>query len=392
MSKDRIEISFDGEEEEPQRPVTPPQPPPSPDRIVITVDDLANVPDHPIQQQPYGQPYGQQPYGQPYGQPGYPDAYGAGKSMKGVASAITTGLIQFAIAGAIGGFIAWAINEPFVQEGPSRARPESAEMALFQMGLFGAIVGGLIGAALGAVQDILAQVWRRALTAGAIGLGIGAAGGFVGGVVGQIAYSALLGSGPRGMLGIVSVMLARVIGWGLVGLFVGLGQGVGRGSRKRILNGLIGGTVGGLVGGFLFDPIAMTVNSGVASRAIGMTVLGAAAGLAIGLIEEIRKEAWLSVVDGPFRGKQFIIYENITRIGSSPKCEITIVKDPGIMPEHLVIEKRGSSYTLTAAQTQAPTYLDGQPVGQAQLRSGNVITIGSTSLLYEERPAKGPGF
>ena len=60
-------------------------------------------------------------------------------------------------------------------------------------------------------------------------------------------------------------------------------------------------------------------------------------GLFVGLVESLTKDAWLLMIVGPLKGKQFIVYKNPTRIGSSPKCEIYLFKDPAIDPFHATI-------------------------------------------------------
>lgn len=363
MTDDRIEVNFDGEENQPA--------PPSVNRLVITNDDLRSVPDQP----------------QPYRGPVPTQAFPAWQYQKKPAAAMSVStVIQGLIAGLIGGLLAWAINEPFFGDDTTT---NDLSTILVEMGVFGGLIGGIIGCCLGAAEGVVSQVWEKALRAGAIGLAIGAGGGFLGGIFGQLVYGSLLHSGTP-TLG--TVMTARTIGWSVVGVFVGLGQGVGRGSGKRAVNGLLGGLAGGFVAGILFDPIASAVQTGTLSRAVGITVLGAATGMAVGLVEEIRKEAWLSVIQGPLAGKQFILYELRTRIGSSPKCEITLLKDPGIMPEHAIIEKQGAGHVLTNAQPQSPTLINGQPTQRARLQAGNVITMGSTSLLFEEKAVGQQGF
>ena len=356
---DRIEINFDDEGKQPEAAYQKP--------LVITSEDLLNVPDTPRSPMPQKPP------------PGYTATPGQEwqYQKKSGASAVSgRSVIQGAIAGLIGGFIAWAITEVLFDYNTARSFP----LILIEMGAFGGIIGGVIGCCLGAADGVTSGVWEKALKAGGIGLGIGAAGGFLGGVFGQLIYGSLYSS-AQSSLG--TTMVARTIGWSVVGIFVGLGQGVGRGSGKRIINGLIGGLAGGFVAGFLFDPIGLVVHTGLASRLVGISILGCASGLAVGLVEEMRKEAWLSVVQGPLSGKQFILYEAITRIGSSPKCEITLIKDPQMMPEHAIIENRGSSFVLTSRQ--GPALVNGHPANQTRLQAGTIIAMGSTSLLFEEK-------
>ncbi len=357
MSNNKIEINFDGEDDEPR---------PQSKKLVITNEDLTSVP-------------GRQPFApkQPQGFV-MPDGNAMQYQKKSAAAAVSSrSVMNMAIAGLIGGFLAWAIIEPVFGD---KSGARDAVMLLIEMGLFGGIIGGLVGGCLGAVDGVVSGVAEKAVKPGLIGLAIGLGGGFLGGVFGQIVYSTLLQSGSPSL---GTVMVARTIGWSVVGVFVGLGQGVGRGSGKRVVNGLLGGLIGGFIAGALFDPIGMFVATGLVSRLIGITVLGTAAGLAVGLVEEMRKEAWLSILQGPLAGKQFILYEQRTRIGSSPKCEITLVKDPQILPEHIAIENHGSSFSLSGIM--GPATVNGQQVQQARLQGGSTIVVGSTSMLFEEK-------
>ena len=168
-----------------------------------------------------------------------------------------------------------------------------------------------------------------------------------------------------------------------------------RASRK-IVNGLIGGAIGGFVGGFLFDPLSVLATimaqiagatiGGELSRMVGMTVMGACAGLAIGLVEEIRKEAWLTIITGPLTGKQFIIYRSPTIIGSSPKADICLSKDTTVAAEHACVEIEGNRYVL-AHLAGATTLVNRRPIQRQALRDGDNIQVGATVFQYSTRTA-----
>jgi hypothetical protein len=159
---------------------------------------------------------------------------------------------------------------------------------------------------------------------------------------------------------------------------------------KKIINGLVGGAIGGFIGGMLFDPIGVVMalsasNPGLVSRLLALIVIGAASGAAIGLIEELRKEAWLVITGGPLTGKQFILYNATTTIGSSPKCDIALLKDQMIAPQHCVIEITGAQHMLRDLGTQTGTAVNGRPIQRHPLRKGDVIQIGQTTLEYQDR-------
>ena len=313
----------------------------------------------------------------------------------GIAEAILGAtMLQMLIAGAVGGFVSWMLIEPFVNEHqrapwPGTETPAHQALAILAlMAGFGAALGGCIGAALGSVEGLLAMVWQKALRGLGIGLGIGALGGALGGFVGQLAYGLMHAGGSH--TGIVAQVLARAFAWGLVGAFVGVAQGVVTMAPRKILNGVIGGAVGGFIGGFLFDPIGQVLGGGAVSRVVAMTVTGGCTGAAIGLVEMLRKEAWLRIVEGPLAGKQFILYRPVTLIGSAPGMDIALVKDPNVSPKHCSIELTGTTYVLRDLGSGAGTGLNGRPVTQQALRSGDTIQVGYTGLLYEDRAVR-PG-
>jgi hypothetical protein len=359
MDDDHLEVILDDEPELPKN-----------DTLVITNEDLADVVEpaaHPGFHSPANAPYAP---GSPGGAMQLP-----AKGASPVAQALGSALWQSVIAGAFGGFLAWAILEPLTNDNEIS---RSAGEMLLAMGLFGGGIGACVGTALGAVDGLFSQVYQKALIAGLLGLGIGFVGGFLGGVFGQCVYGALGG----GHLTLPLQIFTRTIGWAAVGFFVGLGQGVAIRSKRKIINGLLGGLIGGAIGGFLFDPISTLVGGGAASRAIAITVLGACTGLAIGMVEEYTKQAWLLITGGPLAGKEFILYHSFTSVGSSPQCEITVPKDPGIQPRHYSIQTTTGGNELRA---EAPTLLNGRPVNSARLRDGDQIQTGNTLYTYSER-------
>ena len=313
----------------------------------------------------------------------------------GIAEAIMGAtMLQMLIAGAIGGFVSWMLTEPFVHEqqrAPWHDTQSPAFHALAILGAmagFGAAMGGCIGAALGSVEGLVGMVWQKALRGMGIGLGIGAAGGALGGFVGQLAYGMM--HAGRTETGPIAQILGRAFAWSLVGACVGVAQGVVTMAPRKMLNGVIGGAVGGFVGGFLFDPIGGALHGGAVSRAVAMTVMGGCTGAAIGLVEMLRREAWLRIVEGPLAGKQFILYRPVTLIGSAPGMDIALVKDPNVSSKHCAIELTGTTYVLRDLGSGAGTGLNGRAVTQQALRSGDVIQIGTTSLVYEDRAVR-PG-
>jgi hypothetical protein len=153
--------------------------------------------------------------------------------------------------------------------------------------------------------------------------------------------------------------------------------------------------LGGLLGGIFFDPLikifANTELSGQAmiSRAFGFGIIGMSAGLMIGLVEHLAKDAWLLMRAGPLAGKQFIIYKSPTTLGSSPKCEVYLFKDPDVEPRHAAIRKVGNRHEIQDLGSPSGTYVNGQRVQRQNLREGDQIGIGKTILEFAERSRGG---
>ena len=246
-----------------------------------------------------------------------------------------------------------------------------------------------MGCAIGAVEGIVARSPDQALRGGGSGLGVGLAGCALGGVIAQLLYSVLLRAGAELSLG--RVMFARTLGWGVAGMFLGVAQGAAARSGKKTLNGLLGGLGGGLIGGLLFDPIILLtggIRGGLVSRFIGLLAIGAAVGVLIGLVEQLLKDAWLYVIRGRLAGKQFVIYRNPTVLGSSPKCEIYLFKDPAVEPQHAAISSDGRSYLVEDCGTPSGTLVNGRRISRQILKAGDQIQIGETTFAYSERLAK----
>lgn len=382
---DEIDLSLDDLDVEPEPPrPTAPAFAPGANTLVIDSDDLLDLTDEPAPAYP-----GPSDYPAAAAGPGYPAAmpggYGAPVGKKGpVATLIGSLLLHMLVAGAIGGFLSWAINEPMMDDSLGGEGPGAI---IRHVMFFTAIAGGLIGLFLGLVPGVTELNPRKALIGGGISLGIGAVGGAVAGALAQLVYGFL--GGTMGGGGFMQI-LARTIGWSIAGLFIGLSQGAATMSVKKIINGLIGGAIGGFIGGFLFDALGtisatLGADPGLISRLIGLTAIGAATGAAIGIIEELRKEAWLVITGGPLTGKQFILYRPVTSIGSSYKCDIALVKDQYLAPQHCVVEISGGGYTIRDLGTQTGTAVNGRPVQRQNLRNGDSIQIGQTTLTYNDR-------
>ncbi len=312
------------------------------------------------------------------------------------------GVAWTALAGGLGAFIGWALFEPVFSD----SAPDDDPLQVLAGFLMMPLIGGLMGLFIGALDGVRQQAFGRAARCGAIGLGVGFVGGLVSGIAANIVFGITIAMGvsikpediqklEKGEVTayvLLLLMVARSVGWAIFGVPLGLGQGIALKSKKLMLNGFIGGLLGGFLGGLAFDPIDRFLNPGMneeawVSRLVAFTFVGASTGFFIGLVEQLARDAWLHMVAGPLAGKQFVIYKDPTVLGSSPKCDVYLFKDPKIEPRHAEVRKVGREYELedVGPPGGAGIVLNGRRVTNHRLRDGDQIRLGETVLNYFEK-------
>jgi hypothetical protein len=280
------------------------------------------------------------------------------------------------LAGLVGSLLAWSVCEPWFVDG---AQSTWANTILFPLMLVLMCVG------FGTAESVVEHSPRKALIRGALSLGLGTVLGFVlffiANLVFAIGISILAQSGSLSVHS-PALWITRGIAWMGFGVAGGLVYGIVGQSGRKCLYGIAGGALGACLGGVIFDPIAIATGGAAASRAVGMALLGAATGVAMGLVEGALKDRWIYVAAGPLAGKQFILYKPLTIVGSHQSCDIYLFKDPAVMPRHAAIELRGARAVLRAF---GQVSLQGRPVNEAVLHSGDSIQVGRYAFLYRDR-------
>ncbi|HET9450290.1 MAG TPA: FHA domain-containing protein [Aggregicoccus sp.] len=263
------------------------------------------------------------------------------------------------------------------------------------------VIAAFVGLFIGAADGLLSRAFWRAAVCGLVGMGMGLSVGLVATMLSTLTYGfgrvLVERLGQEGVSGMTTAQLivqmtVRGLAWALAGAAMGLGQGVALRSSKLLVNGLLGGMVGALVGGLLFDPIDLLLDgsfgSGDASvsRAVGFTVIGLVTGLMIGIVELVAREAWIKMLTGPLAGKEFVLFKSLTSVGSSPKSDVYLFKDPDVEPAHALIHVVGDSYELEDKKSRAGSFVNGRKVSRVRLQSGDQVRVGKTvfSLTVKE--------
>lgn len=307
---------------------------------------------------------------------------GSGLSRFG-ATPIVSGLAVGLIAGTVGAALGWWLNHSVID------RP------LIENGVLAVTVSPIVGFLLAAWPDLTAGAVRSGLRRGAIGA--------IAGLVAAIAAVAVadrifddvrMDSSGDLTSDVEKLKLALWLGWVILGTLVGFGLGITSGLRK-VVNGAIGGFVGGVIGGFIYvqtiDERTLRIAEdadGFASRfgpqLISILATTVSVCLAIGIAERVARQAWLRVTRGPLAGKEYILYRDSTVIGSAGTCDVVLAKDATVAPRHASIERRNGTARVRSEGAQ-PVFVNGAPVRDAPLRSGDVIGVASFELTYEER-------
>jgi pSer/pThr/pTyr-binding forkhead associated (FHA) protein len=302
-------------------------------------------------------------------------------------------------AGALAGLLAWVLTDLTGWFASVLNATQVINGGLYL--LYGAIFGLLLGLFLAVVDSISVESPQRLIQALALGAGIGAFGGWVGLWLGQTVFTLLVGTGGNEITSpgrFFLLLIARALGWGLIGGIVGASQGAVSRSPLIARQGAFGGLAGGFLGGTAFQILNGLGFTASFSRLVALVAVGALAGFFVGVVQNLFKQAWVRVVLGRNEGKEYLISKPVTTIGRSELSDIGLFGDAEIAPTHLAIEslpaqnrhrlrfigeggKRGETYP--------PPLVNGQPVANEQwLADGDAIQLGKRTLLFQEKATR----
>lgn len=182
------------------------------------------------------------------------------------------------LIGLIGGIFGFGVTELFLQFIDNQYSLGSILSSVFTFGIFAAFLTMTISASDGYIIKNSDKM-KYGIKAGFI---FGLLGGALSGFIAQILFSLILSYGEKDF---GSVLLARTLGWSLMGGLIGLSYGVKENTYGDMKYGFLGGAVGGAIGGLLFDPIGKLFSfegdSGLLARFIGFMIIGIAITIAI---------------------------------------------------------------------------------------------------------------
>jgi pSer/pThr/pTyr-binding forkhead associated (FHA) protein len=301
-----------------------------------------------------------------------------------------------ALAGLVGGAIGWLPVELASHNSHLGEVQTTGEMLAYYISAM--FAAGAIGAFITAVDTSDVRVTPESKRRFIRGFVICALLSLVSTYFGNYVFNLVLTAGGVGFSAngklvsgsIVTLVIARLMGWAIDGALVGAGVGLATLTMENVPKGALGGLVGGAVGGIGFDLIGAIVGGGLASRFFGEAVTGLAIGLFIGLVQELTKAAWVTVEQGRLRGRQYRIEGARASIGRAEENPVGLFGDPAVQPRHAVIERRGADYMIRNLAVQDGTFVNGNRIESVDLRDGDRINIGGYEILFHLRGTPAP--
>jgi hypothetical protein len=310
--------------------------------------------------------------------------------------AMTARIYCNAVFGGLGGLLGWLMFGVFGNSPPAGTN---------QWLLGGALIGGCVGYFVVSVEAIRDRALVRFCRLASYGVVLGAAGGALGMAIGEWAHFQLVDhlsvrrtdGGPTSPL--LSAMLARGLGWMVLGLSVGLGEGVASRSFGKLAYGILGGGLGGFVGGSLFGLIYLKTLSaggsalefsGVTAGALGLVILGATIGALSALVQEVFQPASIKVLRGWQEGREYPLIKSDNWLGRDEHADIALFRDMRIEKRHVLIHRTGDRFVLR--NQDAPpeqTLVNDAPVSDSRdLADGDRIQLGHVVLRFQMRTAR----
>jgi pSer/pThr/pTyr-binding forkhead associated (FHA) protein len=296
-----------------------------------------------------------------------------------------------ALAGLVGGALGWLPVE-LASHGHTLTEQISTAAAIasyVSMALLSGLIGGAITTAEGQRLEYSHETQKRFIRGFVICFALALPADYVANSI----FSSILSMGGWGVNQAGSnfaLFMGRVASWVIMGGMLGAGVGIATLNLPNIIKGGVGGLVGGLAGGVLFDPINYATGGGLASRLVGLSLIGLAIGLFIGLVQELTKAAWVTVEQGRLKGRQYRVEGARATVGRAEESAIGLFGDASVQQRHAVIERRGPDYVIKNLAVQDGTFVNGQRIESVDLHDGDRIGVGGYELIFRLRQSSAP--
>ena len=287
-------------------------------------------------------------------------------------------ILRSALGGAFGGFLGWLLSEPVMFIRPRFAR-DLIQILLWDV-IWAIPIGVALGMALGAAEGLSLRSLKLAARGALIGMVVGFFGGALGVTIAEIVFQQVA----------CLCFIGRGIGWGIFGLFLGLAEGIRRWSLLGTRNAALGGAIGGFIGGVMFDLVgilALVLGTDVLSRFIALVILGACIGILIALVERALAQGAFRVLAGRQEGREILLDKPRLTIGHDERNDVYL-SDRGVEMRHAQVRAERGGFAINALN--GAVVVNGSPVTQHLLQSGDEVQLGDARLRYRTRGERMP--
>ena len=111
--------------------------------------------------------------------------------------------------------------------------------------------------------------------------------------------------------------------------------------------------------------------------------LGAGAGLAFAVAEVVYKPAWLKSISGSSEGRTWALQGALSRIGCQEGVEVLLPNDGTVAPVHAQIQAEEDAHYIV--DIAGGTTVNGQPVQTVWLNDGDLVGVGSATMIFRTR-------
>ncbi len=286
--------------------------------------------------------------------------------------------LVYGFIGLLGGLAAWPVAEILLQQQSS-----FPSFLVFTVSL-GAIFGAVMGAFLGSSEGIMLSIKPKIVPGIITGAVVGVVGGIVGFLIGQgvLLFISEIVFHSNKSLRSIGIPISRIVSWTFLGMFIGMVEGVRALSFAKIKVGLLGGIVGGLFGSVLMEFLRTQYPEFIFTRLVGLMVFGMLIGVFYGLFEKGMAQGVLRLLNGKLKGKEYLLVQRKTKIGSSAKMDILLSEYKDIAEDHAQISRKKDNAVIKCSTPESRVLVNEAKIDEHTLKFEDVVQIGSAKFLF----------
>jgi MFS family permease len=248
----------------------------------------------------------------------------------------------------------------------------------------GLVLGCVFGAIFGSIEGIVVSSRSKA----AKGLLFGAIAGLASGTCGVIAGQSFVFSAGQGLsestdaLSKVALYAINGAGWTIIAVFVAAIEGFRARSPRKIAVGLLGGAIGGVIGGTTLQFFLSSQPGNQYALLAGLCLFGLSLSICYALFEKGFSFGSIKLLNGPLRGKEYLITKSRMTVGKSHSCDIVLDGYREVADSHARITVKKGRIILSPTSKAAAVRVNDERTEESALRREDVFSIGSAKFMY----------